>query len=146
MSDTKTEKTLKYAVSEKKPSKMFLKSLTGGGASSIYCNCGRQHYAPNNLYNSDDEDDYTAMLNDALAEQKKHGDGVIIDYENDFIRAHDIDGKTFVEDCPCNGLRKYEDWIWNNRQIIRDYVKLRVAQESIWAEQEVVLNKLAGII
>lgn len=136
----------KYAVSEKKPSRMFLKSLRGGGASSVHCNCGRTHYAPSNLYNSDDKEDYDNMLKDCLEEQRKYPEGVVIDYENDFIEAKDIDGRTFVVDCPCNGLRKYEEWIWNNRHIIRDYLKLRVEQEAKWAEQEVVLNKLAGIV
>lgn len=137
--------TKKYAVNERKPSKMFLRSLQGGGSSSIYCNCGRTHYAPGNLYNSDDEEDYTSMLNDALAEQKKDPEGVVIDYEDDFVYSKELDGKVFVVDCPCNGLRKYEDWIWSNRDSIRDYYKVRVKQEAEWAEQEVLKNKLAGI-
>jgi hypothetical protein len=137
--------TKKYAVNEKKPSKMFLNSLPGGGASTIFCNCGRTHYAPSNLADSDDESDYENMLNDALEEQKKDPDGVVIELEDSFIRAHDLGGKTFVDDCPCNGLRKYEDWIWNNRSIIREYLKVRVEQEAKWAEQELILNKLAGI-
>ena len=125
---------------------MFVDALKGGGSSSIYCNCGRMHYAPSNLYDSDDEDDYTNMLNDALAEQKKNPDGVVINYEDDFIYCKDIDGKTFVVDCPCNGLTKYENFIWSNRDSIRNYLKVRIAQEALWAEQEVVKNKLAGII
>lgn len=136
----------KYAINEKKPSRMFLKALRGGGSSSVNCNCGRTHYAPSNLYDSDDEEDYDNMLKDCLEEQRKDPDGVVIDYENDFIEAKDIDSKTFVVDCPCNGLRRYEEWIWNNRDTIRDYLKIRVEQEAKWAEQEVVLNKLAGII
>ena len=125
---------------------MFVDALRGGGASSVYCACGRTHYAPSNLYNSEDEDDYTGMLNSALEEQKKDPEGVIIDYENDFIYAKDIDGRTFVVDCPCNGLTKYENFIWANRDSIREYLKVRIAQEAAWAEQEVVKNKLAGII
>jgi hypothetical protein len=136
---------MKYSTNENKPSEMFVEALKGGGSSSIYCACGRMHYAPSNLYDSDDEDDYTNMLNDALAEQKKDPDGVVINYEDDFIYCKDIDGNTFVVDCPCNGLRKYEDFIWNNRDSIRDYLKVRIAQEALWAEQEVVKNKLAGI-
>ena len=136
---------MKYAIKEHKPSKMFVRSLKGGGSSSIYCNCGRMHYAPSNLYDSDDEDDYTSMLNSALEEQKKDPDGIVINYEDDFIYAKDIDGKTFVVDCPCNGLSKYEDWIWANRKPIRDYLKVRVEQEAKWAEEELTLNKLAGI-
>jgi hypothetical protein len=103
------------------------------------------HYAPNNLANSDDEDDYTNMLNDALAEQKKDPDGVVINYEDDFISSKELDGKIFVEDCPCSGLRKYEDFIWDNRDAIREYLQIRVVQEARWAEQEVLKNKLAGI-
>jgi len=137
--------TKKYVVNEKNPSKMFLNSLRGGGASSIYCNCGRTHYAPGNLRNSDDEEDYDNMLNDVLEEQKKDPEGVVINHEDDFIHAKDLDGKTFVVDCPCNGLRKYEDWIWGNRDSIRDYFAVRVKQEAEWAEQEVLKNKLAGI-
>lgn len=132
----------KYAISEKKPSKMFVNSLSGGGSSLIYCNCGRQHYAPNNYH---DEEDYSAMVNDALEEQKTDPDGTIINYEDDFVYAKEIDGKTFVLDCPCNGLRKYEEWIWGNRDTIRDYYKVRAEQEHRWAEQEILKNKLAGI-
>ena len=143
MSDIKKPK---YAVQDKKPSEMFIRALEGGGSSSIYCNCGRTHYAPSNLYDSDDENDYTDMLNDALAEQKKDPEGVVINYEDDFVYAKEIDGKTFVVDCPCNGLRRYEDWIWNNRNSIRDYIKFRVDQELKWAEEEKVLNKLKGFV
>lgn len=137
--------TQKYAVNERKPSKMFQRCLPGGGSSSIYCNCGRMHYAPGNLSNSDDENDYQNMLDCALEEQKADPDGIIIEYEDDFIRAHDLGSKTFVEDCPCNGLRKYEDWIWGNREVIREYLRFRAEQEAKWAEQEVLKNKLAGI-
>lgn len=137
--------TKKYATNENAPSKMFLDSLGGCGSSCIYCNCGRTHYAPGNLYDSDDEDDYTNMLDSALEDQRKDPDGVIIDYENDFITSKEIDGRTFVDDCPCNGLTKYENFIWDNRDAIREYLKVRVAQEALWAEQEVVKNKLAGI-
>lgn len=139
--------TNKYATNEKKPSKMFVNSLnSGGGSSSIHCSCGRQHYAPSNLYDSDDEDDYTAMLNVALEEKKKDPDGIIINYEDDFVYAKDIDGKTFVVDCPCNGLRKYEDWMWANREAFRDYLKVRIENEAKWAEAELLKNKLAGIV
>ncbi len=137
---------MKYTTNEKKPSQMFLDALKGGGSSCVHCNCGRTHYAPCNLYDSDDESDYENALKDAYEAQKKDPDGVVINNEDDFIFAKDIDGRTFVVDCPCNGLTKYENWIWSNRDAIRDYLKVRVAQEALWAEQEVVKNKLAGII
>ncbi len=135
----------KYAIGENKPSEMFLQACRGGGASHISCNCGRMHYAPMNLYYSDDETDYQCMLDNALEEQKANPDGVIINYTDDFISASDIDGRTFVDDCPCNGLYRYEQWIWNNKNTIRDYLKARIEQEFKWAEEQLTLNKLAGI-
>ena len=134
-----------YAKNEKKPSEMFVDALRGGGASSIYCNCGRMHYAPENLLDSEDETDYPNMLADVTAEKEKDPDGTIIHTDTDFVLAKDIGGRTFVVDCPCNGLTQYEDFIWENRNSIRDYLKVRIDQEHKWAEQELTLNKLAGI-
>lgn len=137
--------TKKYPVNEKKPSKMFVRSLEGGGSSQADCHCGRRHYAPGNLRNSCEDDDEQNMINICLEEQKADPDGIIIEYEDDFIYYKELSGSLFVVDCPCNGLRRYEDFIWNNRNPIRDYYKDRVVQEARWAEQELVRNKLAGI-
>src|ERR1017187_9995789 len=106
---------MKYATSEKKPSKMFLSVLRGGGSRDQYCNCGRQHYCPdsNSLYDGDGEDDEgdrIRYLATALEEKAEDPDGVVIHYNYDFVSTKDIDGKTFVEECPCNGLRRYEEW------------------------------------
>lgn len=136
---------MKYPTSEKKPSNMFLDSLSGGGTSSIICSCGRMHYATNDSYDCDEEDDSQSMLDCALEEQKKDPDGVIINFKDDFVHTKEIDNKIFVVDCPCNGLRRYEEWMWNNRNTFREYFVKRVNQEAIWAEQEKVKNKLAGI-
>lgn len=141
---------MKYLISDKKPSKMFLRSLKGGGSHDAYCSCGRQHYCPdsNSLYDGDggdDEGDRIQYLANALQEKEKDPEGVVIHYDEDFVATKDIDGKTFVEECPCNDLRRYEEWVWNNRDIIREYLCSRVKQEAIWAEQEMIKNKLAGI-
>ena len=141
---------MKYATSEKKPSNMFLSVLPGGGSHDAYCNCGRQHYCPNSssLYDGEegiDEGDRVQYLANALEEKEEDPDGVVIHYNYDFVSTKDIDNKTFVEECPCNGIRRYEEWMWNNRDIFRDYIVKRVNQEAIWAEQELVKNKLSGI-
>ena len=134
-----------YPRTDVKPSEFFIDALNGGGSSSVYCACGRQHYAPENLLASSDEDDYKSMLEDVTEEKRKDPDGVVIHTDTDFVYAKDIDNRTFVVDCPCNGLRKYEDWIWNNKDVIRDYLKDRIEQEYRWAEEQLTLNKLAGI-
>jgi len=50
----------------------------------------------------------------------------------------------FVDDCPCNGITRYETFIWNERATIREYLKNRVDQEYQWAQEEKTLNVLAG--
>lgn len=39
-----------------------------------------------------------------------------------------IDGRQYVYGCPCNAPRTYEDWIWNHRWQISQYLKARSAR------------------
>jgi len=135
----------KYSTTEKQPSRMFVDSLHGGGSSQITCQCGRRHYAPGNLRNSCEENDYQDMLDDCIIEQSDDPEGVVIEYDSDFIYYKELSGNVFVIDCACNGLRRYEDFLWNNRDVIRKYLKVRIDQEAEWANQELTKNKLAGI-
>ena len=43
----------------------------------------------------------------------------------DVVRTGMIDGKTVVVNCPCNGLRKYENFIWSHRHMISSYIHAR---------------------
>lgn len=38
-----------------------------------------------------------------------------------------IDGIQYIVDCPCNGPRRFEDWIWARRSMIARYLKARAA-------------------
>lgn len=144
----------KYATSSKKPSEMFLNSITsGGGSHYMVCgNCGRTHYCPesDNFYHNDDdredeEDAYKYYLQEALEEQAKDPDGVVIHYGVDFVETKDLRGVAFVLECPCNGLAKYEEFIWENKDPIRRYLETRIDQEYMWAQEQITLNKLAGL-
>lgn len=106
---------------EKEASDMFWDALRGGGSSWITCDCGTE-WKPDNP-EEDDEDTYY------------------------YYRYVELEGRTFVEDCDscCAKLAKYEQWIWNNRHEIRDYLKIRVDQHFKWAEQEKLLNSISGI-
>lgn len=145
--------TKKYATNEKKPSDIFLDSLKGGGSHYMVCGyCGRTHYCPesDNFYHNDgdrvdEEDAYKYYLEEALAEQKKDPDGVVIHYNVDCVMTKDLNGMAFVLECPCNGLAKYEDFIWHSKNDIRNYLKNRIEQEFEWAQQQLNINKLMGI-
>jgi len=132
---------------------MFLNSITsGGGSHYMVCgNCGRTHYCPDSVAVGDDgsdtdEDDvYKNYLQEALLDQKNDPDGVVIHHGVDFVATKDLRGIAFVLECPCNGLTKYEEFIWDNKDPIRRYLKARIDQEHAWALEQLTLNKLAGI-
>ena len=103
-------------------SQMMWHSCRGGGSVSIHCQCGIDHYIEAT------EDEYDTG-----------------DYES--IGYIDLDALIFVNDCEgCQKkLLRYERFIWNNRDTIRRYLKTRIDQEKMWADQEASLNVLAGI-
>lgn len=133
----------KYEINDKSPSDAFLDALPGGGGYEVQCQCGRDHFCPDSDAFETDED-RASFLNMALLDKKTDPTGVEIHYDYDAIEYKLIEGKVYVISCPCNGLYKYENWIWTNRDIIRRYLLGRCQQELEWAEQEVVKNKLAG--
>lgn len=94
----------------------------GGGGPYVHCQCGIDHSLPHDLT----EAEYDSAESFGYVE---------------------IDGKTFVYECEgCEkALARYERFIWNNRESIRNYLKIRVDLEKKWAEQEKLLNDLANI-
>lgn len=100
-------------------SAMMWDACSGGGSAWITCRCGTDWYD-----RKLDEDD------DPI-----------------YYRYVELAGHVFVEDCEgCSReLARYENWIWNNRNEIRDYLKIRVDQQLRWAEQEQLLNRIAGV-
>jgi len=92
----------------------------GGGTPWVHCSCGKDHSVP---ADEDEEDEYESF------------------------RYIELDGMLFVTDCDgCNTkLARYENFIWKNRDHIRRYLKTRIDQEKAWADQEYLLNTLAGI-
>jgi len=93
----------------------------GGGGPYVYCSCGKDHVSP-----VDDEGDSDP---------------------NEYFDYIEMDGQAFVHGCEgcAEKLAKYENFIWRNRDHIRRYLKIRIDQEKAWADQEDLLNKLAGI-
>lgn len=140
--------------SDKKPSDMFINALSGYGVGSdnLECGwCGREHLCPDTDYNHYDDDECSAeesmfrYRQYCEEEYKKRPNEVVLHYDVDGISAQEMNGIMFVLGCPCNGLYRYEQFIWENKDTIRNYLKVRIEQEYEWAEQQLTLNKLAGI-
>lgn len=92
----------------------------------------------------DDEPDVNeSWMENCDTEYNENPDSIVIHYDYEAIMGKLIDGKTWVVGCECNHIKRYEDWIWNNRDTIRRYLKVRVDQELEWAKQEHLKNVLS---
>ena len=129
--------TLYIRPEEGETSEMFLDAgeNLGVGGSSLYCSCGIDHICTGYYLSEDEGEDFP--------EESEH----VKLHTQDCVTGFEIDGKLFVTDCEgCKKkLRRYEDWIWNHRSLIRDYLKIRIDQEKVWADYEHTKNLLAGI-
>jgi hypothetical protein len=142
--------TKKYRIDDIKPSELFLDSLSGYGIGSteLTCGyCGRLHLCPDAEYysaggNAEEGDPHRLYCQE---EYEKNTEGVVLHYNCDGVSGHEMNGILFVITCPCNGLGKYENFIWDSKDTIRNYLKVRIEQEHRWADEQLTLNKLAGI-
>lgn len=131
-----------------KPSEMFVNALSGFGVGSPdkECEwCGRVHLC---VHSKDMNDwDYAGETWEQCCERrhKEEPDNIILHYNCDSVSAHEMNGIMFVIDCPCNGLYRYEQFIWNHKDTIRNYLKDRIDFEYRIAEEQLTINKLKGI-
>lgn len=129
-------------LSDTEPSEFFLRALMGGGNNEVECNCGHLHLCPDNSYYDDDEEAHASWQDYCESEKSKNPDKTTLHYGYDAVTYKELEGRQFVTVCECNGLKRYEDWIWANRNIIRHYLEDRVEYELSIAEQEKTLNLL----
>ena len=126
-----------------KSSEMFWDAQDRGfGGVYVECQCGTQHYAVDSRYRAwaDTDIEPPAETNEGDFKVQHH-------HDCDSVGHFEFIGRQFVYGCDgCSKhLRKYEDFIWQERDTIRNYLKIRIDQEKKWADQENVLNILAGI-
>lgn len=127
------------------PSDFFVNVLSGGGSAHLTCQCGIEHYCPDTDCSEDWESDLIPSWREHCEEHKlDNPEGVMLHYGYDAVTYSEIDGKNFVYGCSCynEGLVRYENWIWSNRDIIRRYLKARVDYEHKLAQHEKTMNIL----
>lgn len=130
------------------PSEMFLDSISGGyGSSELTCDfCGKTHMAYLAYdYSRYDEEDSISWQRNCDNELKLNPNVIVIHYDWYVVEGKQLDGRTYVTDCDCNSLWRYENWIWRNRETIRNYLKLRCDKEKQLADEEHLQNVIAGI-
>jgi len=146
MSD-KPKKT--YRIDDLVPSQMFKDALyrqSGYGSDEMTCDfCGRLHLCPDADHHMADDDEGLSWRNYCEEAQKENPEGVVLHHGYDAVSGRMFNGMLFVMECPCNGLGRYETFIWAERDAIREYMKARIDQELEWAEQEKLKLKLANM-
>lgn len=143
----------KYKTEEKAPSELFLDSTSYApgithGSYEMECGwCDRLHMCPDVHWGFGERDfeDAENFRQHAENMHKENPEGVVLHYGVDCVTGAHVNGINFVLLCPCNGLAKYETFIWTHRDMIREYLKKRIDQEYDFAQQEKVKNKLAGV-
>lgn len=136
-----------YKADPTPPTDMFVQSLAGFGAGSpdMECGwCGRMHLCPDSESYAGDDDEGAGWREDCERQHREDPNGVILHYDWDCVSGQELNGMVFVIDCPCNGLSRFEKFIWNERATIRNYLEKRINQEYEWAQQEKTRNVLAG--
>lgn len=113
-----------------KVSDAFRNSLEGGGGVTVTCSyCDREHVA---IDSRDIDDGFITQtcdrVEDIMKKAKEDPDGWVLEREVDTIHYSVIDGMVFPDDCPCNGLARYERFIWNHRDRWFSYYAVRKLQ------------------
>jgi hypothetical protein len=128
------------------PSEMFKESLSGYGVGSdeLECGwCGRIHLCPDSSYfDTDQEGDARRVY--CEEEYRGNPDRIVLHYGVDGVSAHEMNDILFVVECPCNGLYRFEAFIWKHKSTIENYLPKRYAQEERWDEEELTVDKLIG--
>ncbi len=137
----------KYRSDPKPPSDMFIDSLQNGhGSPDMECGwCGRMHLCPTSESYTNDDDEGKGWEEDCVRQHKENPEGVILHWDSDSVMGYMFNSINFVACCPCNGLSRYETFIWAERASIRNYLRDKIALEYSLAQQEKTLNELAGI-
>jgi len=107
------------------PSEMFEDVVRHTGSMSVDCQlCDRTHFA---TYEPDGMDWAEEEFEELMKQHKKNPDRYVA-HEEDMVSWGHIDGKQAVIDCQCNGLSKYENFIYTNRRIIAEYLTARAKE------------------
>lgn len=114
------------------PSEMMEDAFRDGvGTSDATCElCGRHVFGGDGTLGYEDGE-LESLRKKAEKEPDKYHE-----VSCDGVSLGTIDGKQIVLGCPCNLLRRYEDWIWNHRCKIVKYIKARTLARLNNAKEE----------
>jgi len=103
------------------PSDDFMDAVTSGGSIVADCElCGRTVFEDDERAGDWELGELERLRENADKEPDKY-----VGFTDRSVGTGHIDGKQVVTNCLCNGLRRFENFIWSHRHIIADYVAKR---------------------
>ena len=103
------------------PSDIFVDVVTDSSGIHVTCElCGRTIF--------EDDDSAGSWEPDELEDLRKRAQETpddVIGFTTCSVGTGRICGKQVVTNCPCKGLRPYEDFIWSHRHLIAEYLEKR---------------------
>jgi hypothetical protein len=105
----------------------FKNLLPEHGETCVKCSwCEREHIAIDSCNMIDDFSCHYAENTKTLRQWAKDDPDTYILHEGvDFVHFYQLRGMHFVIACPCNGLRPYENFMWEEREMWMKYLALR---------------------
>lgn len=98
----------------KPPSPEFVDAFFGGGGLVTRCACGRLYFGGQGWFDPGEQEDLRAK---AKADPERY-----IERDEDYVPTAVVCGMEFVTDCPCHGLRAYEEFILGHRHQIARFL------------------------
>ena len=112
-----------------KPSDEFLAALHDSSSLVSSCEfCGRTYFVDN-----ENEDWDEGELEGLRENARKNPDKYIA--TDEWVERGILNGKEYVLGCSCNGARVYENFIWDNRELISKYISSRAKKEQREADE-----------
>lgn len=105
----------------------FKNLLSTHSETCVTCSwCDREHIAIDSCNMIDGYSCHYSETTDTLKQWATDDpDGYILHHDADFVDYYKLRGMQFVVDCPCNGLRPYENFMWEEREMWMKYLALR---------------------
>jgi hypothetical protein len=108
-------------------SQEFLAVLSRGGCLVTDCICGHTYFATNHDGQGHyDENELERLRAKALEEPTKYTE----EPDCDTIHVATFQGVNYVVDCPCGRLAKLEQLLWNAKDTLLQYYRLRTDREA----------------
>lgn len=108
-------------------SEQFKGLLDRHGETCVECSyCHREHIAIDSSNMIDGFSCHYCEMTITLEQWAKDDpDTYILHKDVGFVPYYILRGMQFVKGCPCNGLRAYEDFMWEEREMWMSYLALR---------------------